>query len=452
MLHDTIIAHCTPSGSGALALIRISGPDAFLLANICAQLSSKKKLTEVESHTIHHGWVINSAAQKLDEVIFFAMKGPKTFTGEDIIEITCHNNSFIIEAIIEQCIQVGMRLAQAGEFTRQAVENGKYDLLQAEAIHELISAQSREQVQQSLAQLSGSFSHCIQQLEHATLHILALCEASFEFLDEEMDFSSDIATKIDALLATITSLKYNFDKQQQLREGMRIALIGSVNAGKSSLFNALLGKNRAIVTPIAGTTRDSIEAHTYEYGTSVTFVDTAGLRITHDIVEKEGIERSYQEAEKADLILLVIDTSRECSSYEQAIYYDLIQKYSHKLCIINTKADLPTKTFPSDFCGLTVSVQTLIGIENCKIMLKEKLHLILQQGTATFLLNKRHYTLLTSFEQELLHTKTLCKNPCPYELISHHITQALAYICELTGKSITEKTLDTIFSSFCIGK
>lgn len=449
---DTIIAHCTPTGSGALALIRISGPQAFSCVAQCAHLSSNKKLETVLSHTIHHGWVQNAHGKKLDEVLFFAMRGPKTFTGEDVIEITCHNNNFIVESIIERCIETGIRLAQAGEFTRQAVENNKYDLLQAEAIHELISAQSREQIQQSLAQLSGTLSHHIHLLEKETIQILALCEASFEFLDEDIDFSDQIIAQINSLLKKIKTLKDNFDKQQQLREGVRIALIGSVNAGKSSLFNTLLGKKRAIVTPIEGTTRDSIEAHTYAYTASTTFVDTAGLRITNDIIEQEGIERSYQEAQKADIILLVIDSSRTCSNYEQEVYYDLLKKYEPKIIIVNTKADLPKNTIPTKLTGFSVSSTTQSGIATCKELLQKKIHELLQKDSSAFLLNKRHYTLLIEFEKELLQAYNLCSSSLAYELLAHHITQALAHLCELTGKSISEKTLNAVFSSFCVGK
>ena len=226
------------------------------------------------------------------------MRSPKTFTGQDTVEITCHNNQFIIEEIINLAIANGARLAQQGEFTKRAVFNGKIDLVQAEAINELIHAQTQLALKQSLAQLTGSFSHCLASLEKELLKALALSEASFEFLDEEMDFAPQIQALISSLQNTITGIKKTFNQQQQIRQGIRIAIIGSVNAGKSSLFNALLNQDRAIVSAIAGTTRDAIEAGVYTKGNYWTLVDTAGLRQTHDIIEQEGIKRSLKRHKK----------------------------------------------------------------------------------------------------------------------------------------------------------
>ena len=330
---DTIVAQCTPTGSGALALIRVSGPQAFSLVTQCSKLSNvptnlltnqsanpfthlstPKTILTLPSHTIAHGFIIEPQKTnrtknicKIDEVLFFVMHAPRTFTGEHTVEISCHNNIFIIEKIIHILIQLGARLAQPGEFSRRAVENGKIDLLQAEAINELIHANSQQAIQQSLAQVTGTLSLFVHQLEKKTLKILALCEASFEFLEEEINFSDQIRELVSDLLETIRIVQTSNEQQRQLREGVRIAIIGSVNAGKSSLFNTLVGKNKAIVTPIPGTTRDLIESGLYQDGVYLTLVDTAGLRNTEDIIEKEGIERAYREAHIADLVLLVSD-------------------------------------------------------------------------------------------------------------------------------------------------
>jgi len=329
--HDdqTIIAQCTPAGSGAIALLRVSGEHAIAMVTTFSKLASHKKLLDLPTHTIHFGWVIDTAGNHIDQVLFLLMRGPRTFTGQDTVEITCHNNPFIIESIIQAALNHGARLANSGEFTKRAVLNDKIDLIQAEAINELIHANTQSALKKSLAQLEGSFSHAVKNIESSLIKALALSEASFEFIDEEdLEFGKQILTIIETVLATIATLKVNFDQQKQIRQGVRIALIGAVNAGKSSLFNALLGKNRAIVTNIAGTTRDVIEAGLYRYGNYWTLIDTAGLRQSADHIEQEGIKRSFDEAHNADIILLVFDGSRAMTSEECAVYKELYAQYS----------------------------------------------------------------------------------------------------------------------------
>ena len=231
---DTIIAQCTPHGSGALCLLRMSGPSSLGICQNMASLSSKKNLTLVPSHTIHHGFIINNSGTTIDEVLFMVMHGPKTFTGETTVEITCHNNPLIIQAIIEQALHHGAHHAQPGEFTRRAVENNKIDLLQAEAINELIHAQTDTSLKHSLSQLRGSLSGVIVSIERKLRKAHALCEASFEFIDEEMEFDKQILEIIHEVQATLASLKTSYNAQSHAREGVRIALVGSVNAGKSS--------------------------------------------------------------------------------------------------------------------------------------------------------------------------------------------------------------------------
>ena len=260
---DTIIAQCTPRGSGAIALLRISGLQAFTIVDKFSLLASKQKISDVSSHTIHYGQIIDLNNEVVDQVMFIVMRAPKTFTGENVIEITCHNNPFIIEKIISLSIENGARLAQPGEFAKRSFLNGKIDLIEAEAINELLNAHTQESLKKSLANLEGSFSNFIQKIEIKLMHCLALCNASFEFLDDEIEFESQIKEEISNIVDDIIELKKTFNKRQQIKEGIRIALIGSVNAGKSSLFNALLNKERAIVSSIAGTTRDSIEASVF---------------------------------------------------------------------------------------------------------------------------------------------------------------------------------------------
>jgi tRNA modification GTPase len=457
MNSDTIVAHCTPSGSGAIALLRISGSQAFSIVNSCAQLSSGKLLSSVDTHTIHHGWVVNHNGKKLDEVLFLAMRGPRTFTGEDTIEITSHNNQFLIETLIERIIACGARPAQPGEFTRTAVENNKIDLLQAEAINELIHAQSQQALKHALDQLEGSLSQQLAILEKKVLQIIGLCEASFEFLEEDVDFSDQMRERIQETLTTVAHLKKNFDQQQLVRQGVRIALVGTVNAGKSSLFNALIGKNRAIVTSIAGTTRDVIEAGSYQDGMYWTFIDTAGLRNTDDVIEKEGIERSYQEAQNADLVLLVNDTSRFLTDAEKLVYETILTTYQTKTILVHNKIDALVQesvknTFGNCLAESSVSTKTREGIETLHQTITTVVHELVDKTDCPFLLNKRHMTLLTSFENKLLTVSDFLQGTIEYELVAYHLKDALSVLTELTGKSVSEKAMDMIFRDFCVGK
>lgn len=468
---QTIIAQCTPRGSGAIALLRISGVNAIEVTNHIAKLSGKKTLLDADSHTIHYGSVIESDGTIVDNVLFLLMRAPKTFTGQDTVEITCHNNQFIIEQIISLAITQGARLAQEGEFTKRAVLNGKIDLVQAEAINELIHAQTQMALKQSLAQLNGSLSSWLISIEQELLKALALSEASFEFLDEEMEFAPQISAMIARVLHTITEIKKAYNQQQQIRQGIRVAIIGSVNAGKSSLFNALLNQNRAIVTAIAGTTRDAIEAGVYKNGNYWTLVDTAGLRQTNDVIEQEGIRRSFQEAHKADIIILAYDFTRSLSSEEEKVYNEIIQKYSNKIINVMTKADsfvtssgLLRMNMNTDldipFQGaenvsssrIHVSSKTKTNIDTLEHAIEQKISTLFSQIESPFLLNQRQYNLLLTLETKLADIKIMLENPVAYELLSIHLQDAIADLAQLSGKAISEAGMDMVFREFCIGK
>jgi tRNA modification GTPase len=428
---ETIIAQCTPKGHGALALLRMSGPDAIMFADSFVMLSTGNALHMSTTHTIHYGTVVDTQKQAIDKVLIFLMRAPHTFTGENTIEITCHNNPFIIASIIAQAIHYGARLAYSGEFTQQAVLHEKIDLIQAEAIDELIHAHTQLALKKALAQMEGSFSHWISTIEQELITCLAFSESSFEFIDEEyMEFGIQIMQCIQKVLAMITTLKKTFNQQQQIRQGIRIALIGSVNAGKSSLFNTLIGKDRAIVTDTPGTTRDAIEAGLYKNGNYWTLIDTAGLRNTRHNIEKEGIKRSYKEAQSADIILLICDGSRPLTSQEQTIYKDICTLYEKKIIFIQSKTDLPLCEHHTNNWKNTIT-----------------------ELESPFLLNQRQYNLVLTLEKNLIHIIPLLETyPIAYELISYHLNDALKYFAELTGKSISEAAMDAIFRNFCVGK
>lgn len=452
--HDeqTIIAQCTPRGSGAIALLRICGINAIEIVDRVSCLASGKKLIDLPTHTIHYGSIVNKTAIA-DNVLFLLMRAPKTFTGQDTVEISCHNNQFIIEEIISLAINAGARLSQEGEFSKRAVMNGKIDLIQAEAINELIHAQTQMALRQSLAQLEGSFSQWLSILEKDLLKALALSEASFEFLDEEMEFSPQIMHIISSVQTKIISIKKTFNQQQHIRQGIRIAIIGSVNAGKSSLFNALLNQNRAIVNAQAGTTRDVIEAGLFKNGNYWTLVDTAGLRQTHDIIEQEGIKRSLEEAHKADIILLAFDSSREITAQEMAVYDEIQAQYPNKIIHVLTKADCLDARVPYSHNAISVSSHNKQNIDSLESALKQKIAMLFALIESPFLLNQRQHNLLRALESKLTDINTmLTQKPVAYELLSIHLNDAIAHLAELSGKAISEAGMDMIFREFCIGK
>jgi tRNA modification GTPase len=448
--NQTIIAECTPKGTAALSLIRLSGSNAIPLADRMLVTHSRKKLTDLASHTIHHAWIITEDGHHVDEVLVLLMRGPKTFTGEDTIEISCHGNPFIVHAIMQIALSYGAQLAGPGEFTRRAVLNNKLDLIRAEAIHEVISAQSNQALKYSLAQLKGSLSERITHFEHVVLHALALSEASFEFIDEDMQFGTQILDLLTTVRSEIATLKKSMTGKTLIKQGVRIALIGSVNTGKSSLFNSLLNTQRSIVTAYAGTTRDTVEATLEQDGIFITLIDTAGLRTTHDTIEQEGIERSFQETQKADCILLVYDGSRPLTEHEAPLYQKILATYQSKIIPVYNKSDCVSKRTHE---GIWVSAITKNGIDLLESTIKATIERLLESATSPFLLTQRQYTLLMQFDSALSMIEKMLISPHhEYELISYHIRDALALLSELTGKTISEQSMDLIFQKFCIGK
>jgi tRNA modification GTPase len=448
-----IIAQCTPSGSGAIALLRLSGSNALSVADAISALPSTKKLSAQPTHTIHYGHVVDAHSNQIDQVLFLVMRTPHTFTGEDTIEITCHNNPFIIQNILDAALVAGARMAQEGEFSRRAVTNNKIDIVQAEAINDLIHANTQLALKQSLSQLEGSFTHWITTIEKQLIKALALSEASFEFLDEEnMEFNLQIKEIIEQILTNITQLQTTFNQQQQIRSGIRIAIIGSVNAGKSSLFNALLNQERAIVTDIAGTTRDVIEAGLYKNGNYWTLIDTAGLRTTNDIIEQMGIERSHEQAHKADIILLVFDGSCAISDGEKQVYQELLDTYRDKIIVVRNKADLVQQAHQLFDNTHTVSTHDQTSVNALETAIQEKITSLFHSISSPFLLNQRHFNSLTSLEQKLHIIVGMLTHKPSYELISYHLNDALTNLSELTGKTISEAGMDAVFREFCVGK
>ncbi|MBM3886377.1 tRNA uridine-5-carboxymethylaminomethyl(34) synthesis GTPase MnmE [Candidatus Dependentiae bacterium] len=456
---EAIVALATPRGSGAIALIRLSGTNSLVVVDRIAQLSSKQTLSNQSSHTIHHGFVVDQYSTKLDEVLFLLMKAPKTFTGQDTIEISCHNNPFIVDAIIHAAIEAGARQATAGEFTLRGFLTGKFDLTQAEAINEIIHAPSEKVLQCSLAQLKGSLSNQFAVIETKLIELLTLCEASFEFLEEEqrdLDFNHIVHTNLSDILNIIYNVKKHYNAQQQIKDGIRISLIGSVNAGKSSLFNALLGKERAIVTNIAGTTRDSIEASLYKNGYYWLLIDTAGLRQTNDIIEQQGIEKSYEEAIKADIILLVIDSERVITPEEKDIYQKITTQHPLKTIVVYNKSDLTPHVKVDiafeNFSAVKASAAQNLGLTEIEAAITQKINTLFDLQQTTYVLTQRQFNLISEIEKKLLYIEKSLDTQVHYELVSYELKDLLEKVCELTGKRVSEEVLDTVFSKFCVGK
>lgn len=461
---ETIVALCSPRGPGAIAILRLSGKDAFSVTDAFSKLSSRASICQVPSHTINHGYVIDQATMEtvIDEVMFLVMDAPRTFTGQPTVEITCHNNPFIIEKIIALAIQHGARMAQHGEFARRAFLNGKIDLVQAEAINEVIHAQTELALRTSMAQLQGSLSHFLSALEERLILLLCTVEASFEFLDEEqrdLAFDSTIKNELTHIAIDVKKALSSYNQQQQIKNGIRIALCGSVNAGKSTLFNALLGHERAIVAEIAGTTRDSIESSVYKNGTFMLFVDTAGLRQTNDVIEQRGIDRTHIEAAQADIIVLVVDVSSKQSCEQDSVCNDLIERYKDKCILVLNKIDQALGAhqpeinwFTSPLPQVKLSAHTKVGIELLEKAIEEKIQTLFKTLQSPFLLNQRQHNVLTEINKKIDFIVTDGQRALHYELVAYHLKEILEILAQATGKTITERLLDSIFSTFCVGK
>lgn len=448
-MSSTIIAQCTPLGSGAIALIRISGPDAFLISEKFLKIKNKK-ISDLDTHTVHLAKAYTENNALIDQVMVIVMQAPKNFTGEDTVEITCHNNQLIIETIIQEAIKKGARLALPGEFAQQAVLNKKMDIIQAESINELINAKTMQAIGASINQIEGSLSNLVNELQNELLQALALCESSFEFLeDEEISFDTQIFDILNLAKSKIDKLQSSGAIQKQIRQGYRIALLGPVNAGKSSLFNALIEEEKAIVTHIAGTTRDVIEASTNIGDQTVTFVDTAGLRSTDDLVESIGIKRSQEEAKKADIILLVHNIFDDY--YDDCFYKKLIND-SDKIINIVSKVDNTKliKKIPSNH--IPVSTNKNFGIIELKELIKKRINDLSSSNTGAFLLTKRQIHSIGAAANLVDKSINVLEKNRSYELATINLNQAIQNLGQLTGKTVSDEVMDLIFRQFCVGK
>ena len=457
---DTIAAISTPPGEGAISIVRLSGEQAISIADAVFQ-SGKKKLIDVSSHTIHYGHIFDPEKyQMMDEVMVSIMRKPKTFTREDIVEINCHGGIVVVNQILQLVLRQGARLAEPGEFTKRAFLNGRVDLSQAEAVMDLIRAKTDKAMNLAINQLDGNLSRLIRQLRQEILETLAQVEVNIDF--PEYDDVEELTTRLllekaNQVQKQIQALLQTAQQGKILREGLSTAIIGRPNVGKSSLLNHLLREEKAIVTDIAGTTRDVIEEYVNVRGVPLKLVDTAGIRETEDIVEKIGVERSRKALSEADLILLVLNQSESLTTEDKQLL-DITS--GNKRIILLNKTDLPSRINQEDLVpylenepALPISVLTSEGLDQLEQAIAD---LFFGGNTgdkdASYLSNTRHIALLEKAEHSLAEVIQGIESGMPVDLVQIDMTRCWDYLGEIVGDSVQDELITQLFSQFCLGK
>lgn len=460
-IEDTIIALATPSGMGAIAVIRLSGKDAVkLVSNHFQSKYGSKDLNKVKSHTIHLGNIVDGD-RIIDEVLVSIFKNPNSYTGENIVEINCHGSIYIQQEIIQLFLSKGCRTATNGEYTLRAFTNGKLDLSQAEAVADLIASDSKASHQIALQQMRGGFSSEIEALRQELLNFASLIELELDFSEEDVEFADRTEFKrlVDKLSSVLKRLIDSFAIGNVFKNGIPVAIIGEPNVGKSTLLNALLNEEKAIVSNIAGTTRDAIEDEIAIEGITFRFIDTAGIRNTEDVVENIGIQKTFSTIEKAQLILLLIDgENADLNTIKQETLKDIQTKYPKKkiLPIIN-KVDLLNK---EDISNLKTKIQNSIlisskektGISELKNELIQLVNIGALSNNQNIVSNSRHFEALTNALKSIKEVEKGMELNISSDLVAIDIRQALFHLGEITGEVTTDDLLGNIFANFCIGK
>jgi tRNA modification GTPase len=456
MFDDTIAAIATPLGEGGLAVIRLSGRRAFHVADQCFVPAGRTSLkpSAAPTHTIHFGHIVRNG-QNVDEVMVAVMRAPRTFTREDIVEITCHGGMLPAKTVLDAVLKNGARLAQPGEFTRRAFLNGRIDLAQAEAVADLIHSRTELALRAANEQLAGRLSRKINDLRDEMVKTLAHVEAHIDFPDEDIapDTKAQLLARLECGVQLMDDLLRTADEGQILRRGIRAAIVGRPNAGKSSLLNQLLGHDRAIVSSIPGTTRDTIEETANIRGVPVVFIDTAGLREAGDEVEIEGIRRSRKTLENAEFILHVLDNSEPFTEADRNYLDEFAGK---KRILVRNKMDLaPQLELPPDLHPVAVNVCCLSGkgIEGLKDAIKQLIWSgEIRADMLQVMINSRHQDALNRARTATRQTIEALGTGETLELAAMDLRIAVNAVGEIVGKTTTEDLLDMIFSQFCIGK
>ena len=458
LTEGTIIALSTAAGAGAIGIIRLSGEAAIATTERLFVPRTPKCLGEQKSHSIHLG-DIKAGEQIIDEVLVSLFKNPHSYTGEDVVEISCHGSRYIQEKILQLFIQEGIRPAQPGEFTLRAFINGKMDLSQAEAVADLIASENEASHQVAMQQMRGGISHEIKQLRQELLDFASLIELELDFAEEDVDFADRKA--FEALLEKINLLLKklidSFALGNSIKKGIPIAIIGPPNAGKSTLLNALLEEDKAIISSIAGTTRDSIEDEITIQGIGFRFIDTAGIRDTQDEIEQIGIQKTFEKAEQAAMVLYLVDSQRfeETREEELAQLKQLQENYPDKpLWVVWNKTDLAQQALPKSLGGypsLNISAKTGEGIAALKQLMVDYLESQNFQDQS-IISNSRHYAALNAALTEISKVQAGLANELSGDLLAIDLRQALYHLGEITGEVTNDELLGNIFANFCIGK
>lgn len=454
---DTIAAIATAVGEGAVAIVRVSGPDAERIAN-SVFVRAEGKQTKLASHRLYHGRIHDPRSQTVvDEVLIAVMRKPRSYTGEDVVEVYCHGGAFVVRRVLELVLSQGVRHAEPGEFTKRAFLNGRIDLAQAEAVLDIIRARTEKGVGLAVKQASGELSHWVDDLREELLDILAQVEAAIDFPEEEIELlqNSELTKKVESLRFRIGELIATYDWGRLLRDGATVCICGRPNVGKSSLLNALLGEQRVIVTPVPGTTRDVIEEGLNLNGLPVVLWDTAGIRTTEDEVEQRGVELSLKHVEGANAVIIVLDGSTKFSE-EDLRCLQLTQ--SKKRMIVLNKNDLP-RVLDVGELGQTVpcahffhvSATSGAGLDELKKSLRELLLDTALEPTVV-LTNLRHRAALVAGNQALAEAVTSLKNQSAPELVAVNLQAVKERLEEITGAVTNDDILERIFTQFCIGK
>lgn len=462
-INETIVALATPPGEGAIGVIRLSGAKAI---EITAAIFRGKNLAEQPSHSLHYGRIADGDTI-IDEVVVSLYKAPKSYTGENVVEISCHGSNYILEEVIKLCTQHGAVLAKPGEFTQRAFLNGKLDLTQAEAVADLIASHSSAAHQAALHNLRGGFSRDLKTIREELIQFSALIELELDFSQEDVEFAdrTQLNNLIERATVKICKLIDSFRFGNAIKQGIKVAIIGKPNAGKSTLLNALLNEERAIVSDIAGTTRDTIEEALNINGILFRIIDTAGIREeTSDIIESIGIERSMKALQEADLVVYLFDLSA-LDPAEVAHAEQLMNEHGKKFVFVGNKADIALASFDGSqnlqhFNELapTLPRHTLLlsAKQNGASLLRDELFAGVADGEVktegTIITNARHLAALQEAKKSLEDIHRGMINQLPGDLIALDIRRCLYFLGEITGEVTTEDKLDYIFSKFCIGK
>ncbi|PTX63028.1 tRNA modification GTPase trmE [Kordia periserrulae] len=460
--NDTIVALATPSGAGAISVIRVSGKEAISICEPLFKSIRNKKLTKQKSHTIHLGHIVDEN-RYLDEVLVSVFKGPHSYTGENTIEISCHGSVYIQQQIIQLLLRNGCRNANAGEFTLRAFLNGKLDLSQAEAVADLIASDSEASHQLAMQQMRGGFSNEIKNLREELLNFASLIELELDFAEEDVEFAdrTQFKTLVERIQFVLKRLIDSFAVGNVIKNGIPVAIVGEPNVGKSTLLNALLNEERAIVSDIAGTTRDTIEDELIIDGIGFRFIDTAGIRDTKDVVESIGIQKTFEKIEQAQVVIYLIDSLQLTDEHLTLLKTEIGKiknKYPQKpLIIVANKIDKLASSHIEQLQAEIENIHLLSAKENIGVdSLKEKLVSFVNTGALrnneTIITNTRHYDALLKALEEIDKVHYGLEAGLSGDLMAIDIRQALFHFGEITGEITTDDLLGNIFANFCIGK